>query len=152
MKTLADLQNIDALYIESKCSAEYRKIDSTSWVDCYGKVMDKDVLLEMWNKGDVYSLKDNDTYDKKGNAKHYTNTRIATINKIEQIWGTMGARLFCEMNAFKYRDRIGDKDSVNQEIKKIKWYDEAAKVLAAKEKSEYNIEGLPFDQEFQFKL
>ena len=152
MKTPADLQEIDALYIEGKPSALYRRIDSTSWVDFFGKVMDKDVLLERWNKGEVYSLDDNKQYDDKGNAKHYTNNRIATINKIEQIWGTMGARLFCEMNAFKYRDRIGDKDSVDQEVIKIKWYDQAAKVLAEKEKSEANVKGLPFDQEFIFKL
>ena len=69
------------------------------------------------------------SYDEKGNANHYNDTRIIPINKYERIYGTLGVMLFCEINAEKYRDRIGKKDTqtLNQEVLKIRWYESAAK-------------------------
>lgn len=151
MRTIHDLDSIKILYRKDDGNPIDKNCDGY-WFDQYGLKIDLVEVQRMWLQGLLVTGDYNKTYDDKGNAKHYTNTRIATINKIEQIWGTMGARLFCEMTAFKYRDRIGDKDSVDQEVKKIKWYEEAAKVLGEKENSRSNVEGLPFDQEFIFKL
>lgn len=88
------------------------------------------------------NMKDNKPYDDKGNAKHYTKSRISTLIKIEQVWGTLGAMLFCEMNAFKYRDRIGEKDDPSLELKKIQWYDKAAEIMRKKAFSGQGVSGL----------
>lgn len=67
-------------------------------------------------------------YNEDGDANHYNSNRINEINKMEQIWGTQGVMIFCEINAFKYKSRIGKKpgQSLEQEITKIEWYEKAA--------------------------
>jgi len=81
-------------------------------------------------------------YDKHGSAKHYDDQRINVIHQIEAIWGTLGAQLFCEINAFKYRARIGKKDDPSLELTKIKWYETMAKYLKEKDNK---IKGLPYN-------
>lgn len=73
-------------------------------------------------------------YDSKGNAKHYDDQRLRTILKIERTWGTYEAMVHCEITAFKYRDRIGDKKDqpIELELIKIKWYDRMAMELRVK--------------------
>ncbi|MGL4567322.1 MAG: DUF3310 domain-containing protein [Fusobacteriaceae bacterium] len=71
----------------------------------------------------------NKNYDEKGNASHYSDNRINVIRMLEKIWGTEATIKFCEMNAFKYRMRLGKKDDVNQELIKANWYDKMAKFL-----------------------
>lgn len=67
-------------------------------------------------------------YDSKGNAAHYTVNRIDTFTVYERTFGTLACMLFCEMTAMKYRMRVGHKDQpIEQEIKKIKWYEKAAR-------------------------
>lgn len=75
-----------------------------------------------------------DQYDSKGNAKHYNDQRLRTILKIERTWGTYEAMVHCEITAFKYRDRIGDKKDqpIELELIKIKWYDRMAIKLRVK--------------------
>ncbi len=67
-------------------------------------------------------------YDKDGNGSHYKTTRIDVMAQIERLWGTEGAMIFCETNAFKYRSRIGNKDNPEQELLKISWYEKASKI------------------------
>tara|TARA_R110002096_G_scaffold149991_2_gene311698 strand:- start:777 stop:1076 length:300 start_codon:yes stop_codon:yes gene_type:complete len=65
------------------------------------------------------------------NPSHYKNTSIETIDKMLRIWGAEALAAHCEMCAFKYRERIGSKpgQSVEQELKKINWYESYAKEL-----------------------
>lgn len=66
-------------------------------------------------------------YNDKGRASHYNTQRIETMFLFEQTYGTVACMLFCEMNAMKYRLRMGHKDQpVEQELKKIGWYERAA--------------------------
>lgn len=68
-------------------------------------------------------------YDGKGNATHYNENRLNAINKYERVYGTLGVMVFCEITADRYRERIGKKDnqSLEQEVLKISWYENAAK-------------------------
>lgn len=53
---------------------------------------------------------------------HYNDYSIEVIEMMARIWGVEETRMFCEMNAFKYRMRLGHKDDINQDIKKERWY------------------------------
>lgn len=71
-----------------------------------------------------------ENYDNKGNASHYAKTRLNTMFVFEQIFGTLALMTFCEINALKYRMRMGHKDQpLDQELKKALWYEESAKRL-----------------------
>ena len=89
-------------------------------------------------------------YDKEGNAKHYKETRIETIDMMLAIWGTEAVMMHCEMTAFKYRMRTGHKEGQHpvQEMKKTKWYEAKAKELQAKLEDEKVIPGIDFGKMF----
>lgn len=72
-------------------------------------------------------------YDSKGTASHYDDQRINMAHMVEAIWGTEAAMLFHEINAFKYRMRVGKKDDPKQEIIKAEWSEKMAKFLKEKE-------------------
>lgn len=61
--------------------------------------------------------------------KHYNTYPIETINMMERIWGREATAMFCEMNAFKYRMRMGHKDNIEDELVKEKYYLNKAKSL-----------------------
>lgn len=67
-------------------------------------------------------------YNEKGDAAHYDTERINTIRSFEKIYGTLAVMYFCEINALKYRMRVGKKEgnSVDQELVKAEWYEKAA--------------------------
>ena len=67
-------------------------------------------------------------YDAKGNASHYNSERINAIHIFERTFGTLAVMHFCEINALKYRLRIGKKknQSLEQEVLKAEWYENAA--------------------------
>jgi len=75
-----------------------------------------------------------DQYDKDYTAKYYKNGSIETIIKMERIWGTKRLALFCEMTAFKYRERMGKKpeQDILMEMGKILWYERKAEELINK--------------------
>lgn len=54
--------------------------------------------------------------------KHYNQYPIEVIDMMVAIWGTEKAIDFCLMNAFKYRMRLGLKDSITQDLAKEHWY------------------------------
>lgn len=82
-----------------------------------------------------------DQYSETGTAKHYNSNRVGTMYIFEQTYGTKACMLFCEMNALKYRLRIGLKASqpADREITKIGWYERAAKYYEAKMNSQDEI-------------
>lgn len=93
-------------------------------------------------------------YDGKGNATHYAQNRLNAINKYERVYGTLATMAFCEITAERYRERIGKKDnqSLEQEVLKISWYENAAKFYFEKLDTEDEIvvnnrvkQGLPWE-------
>lgn len=65
------------------------------------------------------------------NPIHYKTSSIETIDMMERIWGKENTAIHCEMCAFKYRMRIGNKkgQELTDELGKIKWYETKAKQL-----------------------
>ena len=64
-------------------------------------------------------------------ADHYRQFPIETIELMARIWGRRAAARWCEMTAFKYRMRLGQKPTttVEKDIEKEKWYLDKAKQL-----------------------
>lgn len=47
---------------------------------------------------------------------------METIDMMIQLFGKDRVADFCEINAFKYRMRLGMKDDIQQDFKKEQWY------------------------------
>lgn len=65
---------------------------------------------------------------------HYQSTTadgksFECIDAMEAVKGWYPTALFCELNAFKYNWRIGNKDYIPTELGKIKWYSDKAQEL-----------------------
>ena len=72
------------------------------------------------------------TYEMVNHPGHYNTYSMEVIDMMEKIWGREATALWCEMTAFKYRMRMGSKpgdNSMEQELKKEKWYLDKAKEL-----------------------
>lgn len=65
------------------------------------------------------------------NPIHYKKGSMEVWEMMIQIFGAEKFKAFCELNAFKYRMRIGEKpgQSVEDEMNKIKWYEDKLKSL-----------------------
>ena len=73
-------------------------------------------------------------YDKT-DPSHYKKQSIEVWEMMLRIWGKDKFIAFCEMNAFKYRMRVGSKEgeSIEDDIKKAKWYEQKANELKNRE-------------------
>ena len=65
------------------------------------------------------------------NPNHYKQGSKEVIEMMELIWGKESLGAYCEMNAFKYRMRLGLKpeQSVERDLEKANWYEQKAKEL-----------------------
>lgn len=54
---------------------------------------------------------------------------VECIDAMEGLKGWYNTAIFCELNAFKYNWRVGEKDMISQELGKIAWYGNKAKEL-----------------------
>lgn len=70
-------------------------------------------------------------YEHVDRPQHYNNYNIEVIDMMVQIWGKEATSVFCEMNAFKYRMRMGTKpeNAIEQDLKKEGWYLNKAKTI-----------------------
>jgi hypothetical protein len=70
-------------------------------------------------------------YEYVNHPAHYNNYSMEVIDMMVRIWGAENTALFCEMNAFKYRMRMGTKpdNNVHQDLEKEKWYLDKAREL-----------------------
>ena len=92
------------------------------------------------NNTDNNNTVTNDNYEQVNHPSHYNNYGKEVIDMMESIWGTEKLIAFCEMNAFKYRMRMGTKpdNPIQQDIEKEKWYLNKAKQLKNKLKQTDN--------------
>ena len=62
---------------------------------------------------------------------HYKKNSIEVIDMMTRIWGPEAVATYCEINAFKYRMRLGMKPNqpIEQELKKAQWYEQKSKQL-----------------------
>ncbi len=70
-------------------------------------------------------------YEHVEHPSHYTNYPCEVIDMMVAIWGKEKVADFCEINAFKYRMRMGTKpdNAIEQDLKKEQWYLNKAKEL-----------------------
>lgn len=63
-------------------------------------------------------------YENVDHPTHYNNYDVEAIDMMEKIWGPEETAVFCKLNAFKYRMRMGTKpdNSIQQDLKKEQWY------------------------------
>jgi len=73
-------------------------------------------------------------YEYVNHPNHYNKYDIETIDMMEKIWGTEATALWCEMTAFKYRMRLGEKpeNTLQQDLNKENWYLNKSKYLKSK--------------------
>jgi hypothetical protein len=71
------------------------------------------------------------------NPDYYKKGDKQVFEMMLDIWGVEKYIAFCEMNAFKYRMRLGDKPDqpVERDLAKAKWYETMAKKLRAENKA-----------------
>lgn len=74
--------------------------------------------------------------------KHYNQYPTEVIDMMIAIWGREKVKTFCEINAFKYRMRVGLKENTEEDLKKEQWY-----LKKAKELEEDTIENKKYDLE-----
>lgn len=106
-------------------SFEYCKI-TCNYIYCFEEELTKEIFHEY---GSFFKLIDK--YPNKTEPSHYKNQSIETIEMMVRIWGAKAVVLFCEINAFKYRMRVGSKEgeSIEDDIKKAQWYEQRANEL-----------------------
>lgn len=70
------------------------------------------------------------------NPNHYKKFSVESIDMMERIYGHEAVINFCELNAFKYSLRMGDKPDqpVERDLAKKKWYLDKANELREKYK------------------
>lgn len=80
------------------------------------------------NKNEYFEMKEE--YENI-NPNHYKQGGKEVIEMMVDIWGSESVAKYCEMNAFKYRMRVGLKPNqpIQQEIDKALWYENKAKKL-----------------------
>ena len=109
-----------------------KKSDNVEVVSFPNKTV-KDVKEYLTIKDDTFIIgkdgtnekdfKENEIKKEQVNSpKHYNTYKVETIEMMQRIWGIDKTIIFCEMNAFKYRMRVGKKDDVNQDLQKEQWY------------------------------
>jgi len=84
---------------------------------------------ELGEERDENDSKDN--YEFVNHPDHYNGYDIEVIDMMVRIWGYEATIMFCLMNAYKYRMRLGMKPgvSIEQDLAKEKWYKQKAKEL-----------------------
>lgn len=102
-------------------------------------VMDKE-LAEIekvlnYTKASITPIKEEESKKEMVNhPSHYqglevNGTNVECIDAMEGLKGWYNTAIFCELNAFKYNWRVGEKDMIPQELGKIAWYGDKAKEL-----------------------
>jgi len=67
------------------------------------------------------------------NPHHYKKGNKEVYEMMIDIWGKEAFIQFCEMNAFKYRMRLGDKldQPLERDLNKARWYEDKAKEMTS---------------------
>ena len=85
-------------------------------------------------------------YEYVNHPSHYNKYSMEVIDMMVKIWGPENTATFCEMNAYKYRMRLGEKpeNPIEQDLKKEKWYLDKAKQI----RKDFNLPDPPTKELF----
>lgn len=80
---------------------------------------------------DILDIEIVDDANAVSHPSHYNNYSVEVLEMMRRIWGYEKVAIFCELNAFKYRMRMGLKEGnpTEQDLAKEKFYLEYAKSL-----------------------
>jgi hypothetical protein len=99
----------------------------TKLKECVTKELDEDYeeLTDDERLNFDFDVKDN------VNPEHYKKLPKETIEIMVDIWGAEAVAIHCQISAFKYRMRLGHKEgqALEDEVGKIRWYEDKAKEL-----------------------
>lgn len=75
-------------------------------------------------KTELNEIKSEQKYEMVNHPTHYNNYDKEVIEMMINIWGPEETAIFCKLNAFKYRLRMGTKpdNDIQQDLNKEKWY------------------------------
>lgn len=108
--------------------------DSFEQIISKAKNMD-DRICKVYNQDAPDSNeKNNNSYENVNHPNHYNNYDVEVIDMMERIWGPEKTAIFCELNAFKYRMRMGTKPTspISEDLEKEIWYLNKMKALKNK--------------------
>lgn len=101
-------------------------------------VLDKEIAelekIQNYTKASITPIKEEPKKEAVNHPIHYqglevNGTNVECIDAMEGLKGWYNTAIFCELNAFKYNWRVGEKDMIPQELGKIAWYGDKAKEL-----------------------
>lgn len=98
-------------------------------VDEYRKSKDNDNHIGKSVKQNIQTIANiiNQSTSEVNHPSHYNHGGMETIDKMIKLYGIEKVKAFCELNAFKYRDRAGYKGSsdsaIAKDINKALWYE-----------------------------
>ena len=80
---------------------------------------------------DILDIEIIDDANEVSHPSHYNNYSVEVLEMMRRIWGDEKVEIFCELNAFKYRMRMGLKEGnpTEQDLAKEKFYLEYMKKL-----------------------
>ena len=104
--------------------------DSFEQLISKAKNMD-DRICKVYNQNVPDSNENNNSYENVNHPNHYNNYDVEVIDMMERIWGPEKTAIFCELNAFKYRMRMGTKPTspISEDLEKEIWYLNKMKAL-----------------------
>ena len=104
--------------------------DSFEQIISKAKNMD-DRICKVYNQDIPDSNENNNSYENVNHPNHYNNYDVEVIDMMERIWGPEKTAIFCELNAFKYRMRMGTKPTspISEDLEKEIWYLNKMKAL-----------------------
>ena len=90
--------------------------------------------IQNYTKASITPIKEDPSKEMINHPLHYqglevNGTNVECIDAMEGLKGWYNTAIFCELNAFKYNWRVGEKDMIPQELGKISWYGNKAKEL-----------------------
>ena len=115
-------EDIKRFCIKAKNILSDKSFDNTyaKYEKHYGDVSTGEFLMDIPKE----NLESVDKYENVNHPEHYNNYDVEAIEMMERIWGPEETAIFCKLNAFKYRMRMGTKPTspIEEDIKKEKWY------------------------------
>lgn len=131
IEALKAIDSIITLYMEESTQKQLALVNLM--------VMDKELAeiekILNYTKASITPIKKEESKKEMVNHPiHYqglevNGTNVECIDAMEGLKGWYNTAIFCELNAFKYNWRVGEKDMIPQELGKIAWYGNKAKEL-----------------------